>query len=545
MVPNPQMGHLCFPCFRLAKKLKTHPGEIAGTLADGWTETDFSERIQSTGPYLNFFFKAGFLGEQVLEKIINGEYFKTPRLDHPPFLIEYSQPNTHKELHVGHMRNLCFGHSLVLLFQYCGHPVVSCTFPGDVGTHVAKCLWYLKHHNQDPLPEINKGEWLGRLYTKAHNKLEDEKGGPGEESNRKQLAEILKQIEKKQGEFFKLWQETRQWSIDLMEDVYNWAGVCFDKWYWESDVDSDSVELVKKLLDEGKMIKDQGAVGLSLEEEKLGFCLFLKSDGNGLYSTKDLELARRKFEDFSPCESLVVVDIRQELHFKQVFAAFGKLKLGDSKKLKHLKYNFVELPDGAMSSRKGNIIPINKLIKKMKDSVKKNHLECYINQWSSEDIDLTANQVTQGAIKYGMNKMDPNKKIIFDMEEWLRLDGDSGPYIQYTHARICSLLEKLKAGNQAKCRWDLLKHPGEEALMVHLSLFNKSIFKSLESLKTSGICHYLYDLAKIFNSFYHDCPIGRLKDKELKEARLVLVKAVGTALARGLSLLGIPAPKRM
>ena len=190
--------------------------------------------------------------------MISGDSFKTPRLDQPPFLIEYSQPNTHKELHVGHMRNLCFGHSLTLLFQYCGCPVVSCTFPGDVGTHVAKCLWYLKHYNQDPIPETNRGEWLGKLYTKAHKKLEDEKGDPREESNRKQITEILKQIEQKQGDFFELWKETRQWSIELMEDIYKWAGVSFDKWYWESDVDSDSVKLVKKLLNEGQLVEDQG-----------------------------------------------------------------------------------------------------------------------------------------------------------------------------------------------------------------------------------------------------------------------------------------------
>ena len=268
--------------------------------------------------------------------------------------------------------------------------------------------------------------------------------------------------------------------------------------------------------------------------------------------------------------------MRQELHFKQVFTAFGKLGLGDSKKLRHLKYNFVELPDGAMSSRKGNIIPINQLIKNMKDSIKKNHLEHYRNQWSSEDIDLTANQVALGAIKYGMNKMDPNKKIIFDMKEWLRLDGDSGPYIQYTHARICSLLEKNKASqdksqyfspthtlynnhnkpkevkpkgiknrDHSQPRWNLLKHPREEELMVHLSLFNWSMFKSLESCKTSSVCHYLYDLARLFNGFYHDCPIGSLDDRELKTVRLALVKAVGQALDKGLGLLGIPAPKRM
>ena len=256
------------------------------------------------------------------------------------------------------MRNLCFGYSLILLFKYCGNNVITATFPGDVGTHVAKCLWFLKYHNQEPIPETGKGEWLGRMYSLAKNKLEDEKGSPKEDKNREQLTEILKQIEQKEGEFFDLWKETREWSIELMNKVYDWAGVDFDQWYWESDVDSESVKLVKKLYEEGKLVEDQGAIGLNLEDEKLGFAMFLKSDGNGLYSTKDLELARRKFADFNPQENIVVVDMRQELHFKQVFTAFEKLGLGDASKCKHLKYNFVELPDGAMSSRKGNIIPI-------------------------------------------------------------------------------------------------------------------------------------------------------------------------------------------
>lgn len=544
-VPNLKMGHLSFPCFKLSKDLKKNPKEVADALSAQWEDKSLLDEVRGVGPYLNFFLKPAFFGEMVLSSMNSSQYFKIPTADEAPYLIEYSQPNTHKELHVGHMRNLCFGQSLILLFKYCGNNVVSCTFPGDVGTHVAKCLWYFKHHNQEPVPETQKGEWLGKLYTAANNKLEDELGTPQEETNRAQLTEILKQIEAKEGEYFELWKETREWSIQLMQNVYDWAGVSFDKWYWESDVDSDSVKLVKKLYQEGKLIEDKGAVGLNLEEEKLGFAMFLKSDGNGLYSTKDLELARRKFEEYAPQENIVVVDMRQELHFKQVFTAFEKLGLGDSSQCKHLKYNFVELPDGAMSSRKGNIIPITDLIENMKSAIKSEYLERYKDEWVAEEIETTADQVAQGAIKYGMNRMDSNKKIVFDMKEWLRLDGESGPYIQYSHARINSLLRKFGDLTQDKPNWDLLTHDRETELMIHLSLFNFSMFKSLEGYKTAGICSYLYDLAKLFNSFYHDCPIGSLDDSELQAARLGLVTAVRSTLSEGLGLLGIPAPERM
>ncbi len=544
-VPNREMGHLAFPCFKISKEVKSNPKMVAEQLAENWDSTNKGISVKAIGPYLNFFFHPDFLGETVLQSMNDGFYFTPPITKDQPFLIEYSQPNTHKELHVGHMRNLCFGHALVLLFKYCGNNVVSCTFPGDVGTHVAKCLWYLKYHNKEAVPATRKGEWLGRMYSLAHNKLEDEKGTNQEDSNREQLTAILKQLEQKEGEFFSLWKETRQWSLDLMNEVYLWAGVQFDQWYWESDVDSDSIQLVKKLYSQGLLVEDQGAIGLNLEEEKLGFCLFLKSDGNGLYSTKDLELARRKFAEYDPQENIVIVDMRQELHFKQVFTAFGKLGLGDTEKCRHLKYNFVELPDGAMSSRKGNIVPITQLINNMKSMIIQDYLSRYQGEWSSAEIETTADQVAQGAIKYGMNKMDPNKKIVFDMKEWLRLDGESGPYIQYTHARISSLLKKMTEAPLIEPNWSLLTHKSETDLMVHLSQFNWAMYKSLEAYKSSGVCNYLYDLAKIFNTFYHDCPIGRLDDQELKKARLSLVLSTQKALATGLSLLGIPAPERM
>lgn len=543
--PDIKMGHLCFPCFKLSKELEKSPKDIAAILAEQWPHSGAGILAQAAGPYLNFLFSARYTGRHLLEKMKDESYFQNPDQGPSPYLIEYSQPNTHKELHVGHMRNLCFGLSLISLFKYCGHKVVSCTFPGDVGTHVAKCLWYLKYHQKEGVPKMNKGEWLGRIYSLAHNKLEDEKGSEKEDHNRQELTEILKQIEQKQGEFFELWKETRQWSIELMESVYDWAGVKFDRWYWESEVDSESVKLVQDLHAKGLLVEDQGAIGIHLEEEKLGFCLLLKSDGNGLYSTKDLELARRKFAEFAPKENLYVVDIRQELHFKQVFAALERLGLGDSSKCKHLKYNFVELPDGAMSSRKGNIVPLKQLIENMKETIKIDYLQRYQGQWSHEDIESTADMVAQGAIKYGMNRMDPNKKIVFDMKEWLRLDGESGPYIQYTHARIQSLIEKMSDASTHPIQWHLLIHERELELIAHLNLFNHSMAKSLESYKTSGICSYLYDLAKLFNSFYHDCPIGKAESNELKRARLALCQCTQAALKQGLALLAIPAPDKM
>jgi arginyl-tRNA synthetase len=403
-------------------------------------------------------------------------------------------------------------------------------------------------------------------------KLEDELGTPKEEENRKILTEILHQLERKQGEFFDLWKETRQWSIDLMEYVYDWAGVKFDQWYWESEVDSDSVKYVKQLFAEGKLIESQGAIGFDLTQEKLGFCLLLKSDGTGLYATKDIELAKRKFVDYKIEKSIYVVDMRQALHFQQVFRVLDILGFEQAKQCFHLQYNSVELPDGAMSSRKGNIVPLIQLVHKMEKMVKEKYLVRYQNEWTTSDIDLVATQVAQGAIKYGMIRMDGNKKIVFDIEEWLKLDGESGPFIQYANARIQSLCQKFDYQNrtsstakstnsinssnsalnptgsnaaESQVQWNLLTHSSERKLIQKLLYFHSTVLASGLQYRPSLLCTYLYDLSKAFNLFYHECSIGQAETAELKTARLSLSYCVGQVLGKGLSLLGIPAPLKM
>lgn len=544
--PKIELGHLAYPCFLLAKSTQKKPNEISASLAALLKSQQIFSDAKAAGPYLNLYLKPEVLANTVIEPILSGAFFKRPSLSIQPVMVEYSQPNTHKELHVGHMRNLCFGLSLVKLLKYSGRPVLTTTFPGDVGTHVAKCLWYLKYHNSTPVPQSDKGVWLGRMYSAAHNKLEDERNTPLEEKNRVQLTSILKELEQKSGEFYNLWKETRQWSIDLMESVYRWAGVAFDKWFWESDVDSPSVEWVKKLYSEGKLQISEGAIGYDLTEENLGFCLLLKSDGNGLYATKDLELARRKFELYNPSLCIVIVDMRQELHFKQVFAVLKKLGMeSQSERCLHLKYNFVELPDGAMSSRKGNIVPITDLIEQMKAHVKSTYLTRYENEWSAQEIEATSDMVAQGAIKYGMNSMDMNKKIVFKMEDWLKLDGESGPYIQYTHARINSLLEKNPVDKAVAFNSKFFTEPIELELLLKLAQFNRIVESCAQNLRTAPLCTYVYELAKVFNSFYHDCPIGKLENREHRKARLELSRATKEVLAVGLGLLAIPAPPKM
>lgn len=545
--PNLTMGHLAFPCFNLAKNLKMPPPKIATELAS-YLQASLPgtlEKVAMAGPYLNFFVKNIGLGEEALNDILNGQFFKRKLTkDTPKTMIEYSQPNTHKELHVGHMRNLCLGDALIRLHRYIGYDIVSSTFPGDVGTHVAKCLWYLKNHNREPIPMTRKGAWLGKMYSTANNLLEDQRDTDAEAQNRKQLTEILKQLEQKSGEFYDLWKETREWSIELMKKTYEWADVNFDVWYWESEVDAASLKLIQEYYNKGIFIKSEGAIGADLEKYKLGFCLLIKTDGNGLYATKDIELARRKFTEQKIERSIYIVDNRQTLHFQQVFKCLELMGFENAKNCYHLAYDFVELPDGPMSSRKGNIIPLESLIDQMVQMIKTEYLAKYKDVWTSDEIERTANEVAKGAIKYGMIRMDNNRKIVFDMKEWLKLDGESGPYIQYSFARINSMTEKL-GYKQSSVDWSLLSHPLETQLMLKLSSFNDVAVIAAELYKTSFMCAYLYDLAKMFNSFYNECPVGKAETENLKIARLALSKSVSIILEKGLNLLGIPAPNRM
>jgi arginyl-tRNA synthetase len=544
--PGRNLGDFAFGCFKLSKLLKKKPNEIAlGLELKLGQDTRISAK--AAGPYLNIKLKTDHAYRLWAQDILSGDYFSTPILiGAPKTMIEYSQPNTHKELHVGHMRNACLGDALVKLKRFAGIEVISSTFPGDVGAHVAKCLWYLKYHNTDPIPESNRGEWLGKLYSKAYLKLEDEKGTPAEEVNRAQLTEILKQLENRSGEFFDLWVTTREWSIDLMKRVYQWINIEFDVWYWESEVDQASRKYVEELLAQGKLIRSEGAVGMDLSEDKLGFCMLLKSDGTGLYATKDLELAKRKFQDFQIERSIYVVDVRQALHFAQVFKVLEKLGFEQAKNCVHLQYNFVELPDGAMSSRKGNIVAITDLIQKMKSMIQDKYLAKYQGDWSPQEIELVSNQVSVGAIKYGMLRIDTTKKIVFDMEEWLKIDGESGPFIQYSAARIKSLIKKLSDSTlQQKADWSHLKQEAELNLISQGLYFRTVIKNAAVQEKPHLVTTYLYELAKAFNYFYHECSIANAETFEIKVARLELARVIGKLLEKGLEILGIPTPDRM
>lgn len=550
--PNLDLGHIAYPCFPLAKTCKKAPPQIAQTLASLAKLPELISEVKATGPYINISLNINALASLLIPNILDESHFKRKLISgDEKWMIEFSQPNTHKELHVGHMRNLCLGNAVTKISRYAGVETHAVTYPGDVGTHVAKCLWYYKKYNKEPVPEgtkAQKGAWLGKLYTLSNNLLEDEKGTDKEDQNRKELTAILHELHDQKGEYFDLWQETRSWSVELMKETYSWADVEFDRWFWESEMDAPSLAYAKELYADGKFIKSEGAIGMDLTDDKLAFCLMIKSDGTGLYATKDVELARKKFEEFGIDRNIYVVDNRQSHHFKQVFKVLEKIGFEKAADCFHLQYAMVELPDGAMSSRKGNIVPLMDLVSQMKTLIEKKYLQKYLDDsesgWTQEEVTKTAEIIAAGAIKYGMVRVDNNRKIVFNMDDWLKLDGETGPYLQYVHARIASI-EKKFGTPSGKQEYSLLIKPQESALLLKLIEFNNVVAVSAQKFQTVTLCTYLFELGKVFNSFYAECSIAKAESENLKNARLSLAVATRMVMKQGLALLGITAPQKM
>ncbi len=542
--PKWENGQLALPMFHLSKILKMKPVELASDFCEFANDKKSShfEKIENLGPYTNFHINFSSFASNFLKNIESKEFFKKELFSETlKTMIEYSQPNTHKELHVGHMRNLCLGNSIVNLLRFSGVEVIAATYPGDVGTHVAKTLWFLKKNNLEA-PSENKGAWLGEQYSKANALLEEQRGSELEAKNREELTAILKKLKTQTGEYYDLWKETRQWSISLMKHFYTWADVDFEHWFFESEVDKPSLKLVDEYLEKGFFKVDDGAVGIDLSDHKLGFFMVKKSDGNGLYSTKDLELARKKFQDFKIEKSIYIVDERQSLHFKQVFKTLELMGFEQAKLCEHLSYAFVELTSGAMSSRKGIVITLDSLIQQMEKTIQERYLEKYKDEWESEKIQSVSKMIANGAIKYGMCRIDSQKKIIFDMDEWLRLDGNSGPYLQYTYARIRSICDKAESINPEYAK--NLSSDKEGKLLFKMNSFHDVIQEASLKYSPSLLCNYLYDLCQDFNSFYADHPIMN-QEESVKHARLYLIDNFSEVLKEGLSLLGISCPTRM
>mgnify|MGYP001378976316 CR=1 FL=1 len=544
-------GDYAFPCFRFARPVGKKPQDIAQELAGYLNDhpSIWIDELEVVGAFLNIRVKPENLARYLLPKLNDDSWFQ--RLaDHPEHsqtkvMIEYSQPNTHKVFHVGHMRNVALGDSLWRIYEYCGYPVVPVNYIGDEGTHIAKCLWYIRKFNEQA-PANNLGEWLGAMYTKANIMLA---GGSDDEKKQwnDEVSEILAAIESKKGEVFEQWQETRQWSLDVFKEIYKWLGARFDFDFYESAVSEESQSIVDEYLAKGVFKEDDGAIGVDLKAHKAGFALLRKRDGNTLYATKDLALARSKYRDYDIDRSVYVVGSEQILHFKQVFKVLELMGFEQAKNCFHMVYGHVLGPDGKMSSRAGNIIPFSMLKEKMLTALEEK-LDRYKGEWSQEELTATAHKLSVGAIRYGMVCSDPIKEIVFDIDQWLDFSGDTGPYLMYSFARAESILRN-GAGQGYEPDFKNIVGLGaadeEKALLKHMYDINDTILSACRSDKPSILAHGLFDMCKDFSRFHKNISVLKAESDDLIKARLTLVMGFRNTLKQGLALLGISPPERM
>ncbi len=675
------MGDIAFPCFALAKILRKGPPQIAKSLAEEMGKEvgclDAIAQVIAAGPYLNFVIDRTHLAGNLINDILEGSYLGNRSSQKQKVMVEYSQPNTHKAFHVGHMRNVALGDAISRICAWGGYDVLPVNYFGDVGTHVAKCLWFYKEYFKGDVPKHKRGEFLGELYVKANEMmdftlltqapfpgvmtacvkkikkhpqnekwqlvtvstfgesslektvvcggvgfkiadvvayvpvgerfagrevLKTEKKGVfseglicsqkelalGEDKNKiyvfpqgtqegqpisevlkiqgaledgvsvleemkrreKGVGDTLKALESGDPETVALWKRTRQWSLDEFKQIYSWLDVCFTHDFYESDVGDQGKKIVMDYYKKGVLVKSEGAIGADLSAYKLPFFLLLKSNGTGLYSTKDIALAQMKFDKFKVDKSVYVVDSAQSLHFQQAFKALELMGYEKAKDCYHLSYGMVERPDGKMSSRKGNIILFSELKALLLKKIREDFLCKYENgkseeKWSEKEITNTAHKIAVATIKYGMLNQDNNKNIVFDLNEWTAQTGNTGPYMMYAYARTRSILRDLGEINKGLIDWSLLVDESESLVLRKLMLFEDTAKKAGERYEPQLLCIYLYGLSKDYSRMYKQCSVLKAKSEALKHTRGALIQSVGKVLSKGLELIGIETVERM
>ncbi|MCC6563934.1 arginine--tRNA ligase [Candidatus Uhrbacteria bacterium] len=544
--PDRKLGDFAFGCFKLAKAMGKSPADIAKEIAASVTlnQSDFVS-ASAAGPYVNFLLREGDAVHRVVREIeVAGEQFGHPGEKKPEILVEYAQPNTHKEIHVGHLRAMIVGQSIVNILAADGWNVVPMSYHGDVGAHVAKCLWWIKKSRggiDDLEPGERTGKFLGEMYTQASRELE------ANLDLKDEVSEVQRKLEAHDPEWEKLWQETRRWSLDEMAEIFTDLGLRIKRQYLESEVVDRGQQMVDELLKKGVAKESQGAIVVDLEDKKLGIFLIRKSDGTSLYATKDLALAELKFKEYPKADrSLVIVDNRQAFYFKQLFETLNMMKIG--KPQEFVGFEYVTLKSGAMSSREGNIVTFqsfrDEVIKYATDEVTKRHAE---HGWNDGKIEHTAWCIAMAGMKFGMLKQDNDKMFTFDLEQSLSFDGDTGPYCQYAATRLASILRKAGMKNPFGSDEALTRaydHASEKALALVLAQFPMRVRQAAEELRPNIIAQWCVDAAQRVNEFYRDVPVLDAEG-DLKEGRLRLVAAARSALVLGLGLLSIPVPDEM
>jgi arginyl-tRNA synthetase len=551
---------------RSGKKVKVplRAQEIAESVKELIGTPKGISRVEAVRGYLNLYFITEEFAERVVSAILQEKAkFGRGKPKQERVMVEYAQPNTHHSFHIGHYRNAILGESLSRLLEFAGFETLRAAYPGDIGLGVITVLWIYEkfYKGQEPQGIHERGQWLLNLYVEATNLLSEKENETDEERARREKydaerRELYRKWDAGDRYVRDLWLETRQWSLDELKDILQTLDIHMDAWFFESEVDEPAKEIVEELIARDIATDERpngGAVivkideKLGLKKEKYRTNVILRNDGTTLYLTKDLALARIKFEDYGVDRSIYVVDVRQSMHFMQAFAILRLWGFEQAEKCYHLGYGFVSLPEGAMSARRGRVV----LFKEVADEAIRRFAETSKEKnpnLSEEQRAKVAKAVGLGALAYAMLAVDNSRDTVFDMDVALGFEGRTGPYIQNAHVRASSILKKFEGLNVGKLAgaafdYDLTSH--EVELIELLSRFPSVVEDSANQYRPMIMATYAYDLASAFHSFYHAVPVLKSETDAIRDARLRLVAASKQVLANALNLLDISAPEVM
>ncbi len=514
----------------------------------------------------------GFLNITISPRFWNGvlaHIADTPRYglkdadeNSPLVMVEYSSPNTNKPLHLGHIRNNLLGFSLAEILKACGNRVVKTNIVNDRGIHICKSMLAWQKWGEGVTPESagKKGDHLiGDFYVlfdkhfKAETKELMEQGMTEDEAKAasplmKEAREMLVKWEQKDPEIRALWQRMNEWVYAGFDETYKRMGVDFDKIYYESETYLEGKDKVLEGLAAGKMYrKEDGSVWADLTGEGLDHKLLLRSDGTSVYMTQDIGTAKLRFQDYPIDKMIYVVGNEQNYHFQVLSILLDRLGFKWGKDLVHFSYGMVELPEGKMKSREGTVVDADDLMDDMVSTARTVSAELgKLDGLSDEETAAISEMVGLGALKYFLLKVDPRKNITFNPKETIDFNGNTGPFIQYTYARIRSVLRKAADEGMTVTDYsDVTPGEREITLIQALADFPSVVAAAGQSYSPALIANYVYDLVKLYNQFYHDCSILKEADTAVRSLRLTLSEQTARVVETGMKLLGISVPERM
>lgn len=529
--PNPMLGDIAIPCFTLTTDDQKNPAAIAAMLSDKLQalDDDIIENVQAAGPYINLTITMATWLAHVLEAQKEG--WPLLGIQAKNIVIEYPSNNTHKEFHIGHLRNVCIGNTLTRLFQKAGHTVVAVNYLNDFGSHVAKCLWGVLHA-QDELPLYEpQQKWLGEMYALVSSKVKED------EAVAQAVSQLQQQLEAKDPALMTLFEETREESLRAFTNFFAELGVHHDDTFYESQIKAKGQALVDTLLEKNiATIGEGGAVIIDLEQYNLHVALLRKSDGTGLYLTSDLPLAQEKFTRYPKTdESIVLTGKEQNFYFKQLYTILDLM--GYEQTHTHIGYGLVTLPDGKMSSRTGKVVLYEELrdsaIDKLTQETQQRHPE-----WDQAKVTNTACELGLAALKFTMLQHDVSKDIVFDMEKAISVEGYSAPYVMYSYVRVQSMKNKWGKVLYQPQTLEAIDHKMGKQLLRVIASYPFVLQKAITQYNPSVLSQYAFDIAQSINGYYAAHQVITT-DEEQTNAQLFILDLAAIHLKEILSLLSI------